>query len=57
MGYYSAETYEDLGFTDDMASVLDVDRITEICRRRADKHEVTVTWSASALTACTNAAG
>ena len=58
MGYYNrTETYEDLGFTDDMASVLDVDRITEICRRRADKHEVTVTWSASALTACTNAAG
>ncbi len=58
MGYYNrTETYEDLGFTDDMASVLDVDKITEICRRRAEKHEITVKWCKKASTASTNSIG
>ena len=50
-------TYDDLGFDDESASVLDVDKVTEICRRRAERHSVNVIWGDMATTASTNEHG
>ena len=51
------KVYEDIGFVDDMASILDVDRVTEICRRRAERHDITIKWDEFATTAKTNRLG
>ena len=46
--------YEELGFDDTTASILDVDRVQEVIRRRAGRHGVQVEWSNDAMTAVTS---
>lgn len=45
--------YKDLGFNDDTATVLEIDKVQEIIARRASRYNITLVWSNTAETAVT----
>ena len=51
---YGRKEYEQLGFDDTTASILEVDRVQEVIRRRCERHRVQVVWSNSIDTAVTS---
>ena len=51
---YGRKEYELLGFDDTTATVLEVDRVQEIIRRRCERHKVDVQWDAYITTAVTS---
>lgn len=50
---WGRKEYKDLGFTDECATVLEVDRVQEIIQRRAERYKIRVVWCADAHTAVT----
>lgn len=50
---WGRKEYKDLGFTENCATVLEVDRVQEVIARRASRYNITVTWSDTAQTALT----
>lgn len=53
MSTWGRKEYKDLGFTDECATVLEIDRVQEVISRRAGRFNITVTWSRDAQTALT----
>ena len=51
---YGKRDYEDLGFDDTTASVLEVDRVQEIIRRRCERFNIRVDWDRKINTAVTS---
>ena len=50
---YGRKEYDDLGFDETTVTVLEVDRVQELIRRRCAHHKVRVEWSANISTAVT----
>ena len=53
MSTWGRKEYKDLGFTDECATVLEIDRVQEVISRRAGRFNIKVTWSRTAQTALT----
>ena len=51
---YGKRDYESLGFDDTTSSVLEIDRMQEVIRRRCERFKIRVEWVNSAPTACTS---
>lgn len=51
---YGKREYEELGFDDTTASVLEVDRVQEIIRRRCERFNIRVDWDRNINTAVTS---